>query len=382
MPERPRRALPRAGPPSGRDHGNLDGTILGSTPPEIGNVPAPLPTASRTSDFWGRDITVLDADGKPDTLEVFACVAAAVKVDATLPTATDPTRTITRYGALGRGRSFSQMGEIVLQADAAWEGNILASPAAVHVAGEVLLYYSRRPGGIGLARSGDSHTFVEDPRPRPRAGRRRLGARAAVPRKPEPGGGENATTLLHARSTGWRSRPGVTSIPREAHPKAPTGGDLGSVAPRLRAGALAPGRPRGEAWSLRRATSPGTRYVRGVAPSRCWRTCQRGFRPGGGSGVYYGALDSHGNGTVGAAPPAEACRNGRAPVTVGEPGVRHEQAAEPAGAVRGALRRLHVPLRDGGVEHDRHQPGHRGGGGPGHGGAACPCADVTPRLSG
>ena len=62
---------------------------------------------------------------------------------------------------------------------------MLASPAAIRVGGQILLYYAAA-GGIGLAKSADSHAFVKVPGPVPRARARRLGAGR---RPPEPGRG-------------------------------------------------------------------------------------------------------------------------------------------------------------------------------------------------
>jgi len=130
---------------------------------------------------YGRDITVLDADGDPTTLGVIAYLAAAVTENGVAPTAASPTRSIVRHAALD-GRSFDFPSEVVLTPDAPWEGDVLGSPAAVRAGGQVFLYYAAA-GGIGLATSTDTHAFtkVSGPVLAPAAGGWEQGATPASP---------------------------------------------------------------------------------------------------------------------------------------------------------------------------------------------------------
>jgi hypothetical protein len=125
---------------------------------ELGNSRS-APDGLDDSRNYGRDITVLDADGDPTTLGVVAYVAAAATMGGMDPTQTTPTSTLVRYGALD-GRSFDYSAEVVLKADAPWEGGLMASPSAVLVGGQTFLYYAAA-GGIGLARSSDGHAFTK-----------------------------------------------------------------------------------------------------------------------------------------------------------------------------------------------------------------------------
>ena len=254
-----------------------DGGILDDGT-EIGNDQSP-PNGFDDENFWGRDITVVDADGDPSTLEVFAYVAAAVATGMTDPTSTDPTRSITRYGALD-GRSFDCSAEVVLTPDAAWEGNLLASPAAIRVGSGVFLYYAAA-GGIGLAKSADSHTFVkvEGPVLAPAGGGWEQGA---VPRSPGVVALPDGTfRMFYEVPTG----PGVSSIGEAQSPDGMAWTRLGDTP------ALAPaglGDAGAEPWD---STSVGLPSPQ-LAVSGDGRMEIR---------VFYGALDSMGNGTVGLA---------------------------------------------------------------------------------
>lgn len=113
---------------------------------------------------FGRDIAVVDLDGKPETLGVAAFVAASIKEDGIKPGPDTPTKVIQRYGALD-GRSFDRAALTVLTADAPWEGSIMASPAVIRVGEELYLYYAAA-GGIGLARgAADGMAFTKEPNP-------------------------------------------------------------------------------------------------------------------------------------------------------------------------------------------------------------------------
>jgi hypothetical protein len=65
---------------------------------------------------------------------------------------------------LGTSGDFGRSPPVVLAADAPWEGPSVSGPFALHVNGEVLLYYSAA-GGIGMARSADGLTFRKVPGP-------------------------------------------------------------------------------------------------------------------------------------------------------------------------------------------------------------------------
>jgi hypothetical protein len=124
---------------------------------ELGNLRV-APNALDT-DAFARDPSVVDLDGDPGTLAVAGYFGAAVAQGDTKPVATDPTRAILRFGALD-GRSFDRAAEVVLEPTEAWEGGVLGQPSALlHDDGETWLYYAAA-GGIGLAKSGDGHTFT------------------------------------------------------------------------------------------------------------------------------------------------------------------------------------------------------------------------------
>ncbi len=243
---------------------------------EIGNsLVAPYGIDDFSS--YSRDIAVLDADGDPTTLAVVGYVASAAPGFAR---ATDPTKQIVRYDALD-GRSFDRMGEVVLTPDAAWEGGIMTSPAAVRSGGETLLYYAAA-GGIGLAKSADGHVFVKAPGPvlGPAAG----GGweRGALPASPgvvqladgsfrmfyEVAIGAGVTAIGEATSADGAAWTRVGSGPALA----PSGGGDAGPTP----------------WD---ATSVGSPFPM-VATSSLGRPILR---------VFYGAVDVAGNGTIGLA---------------------------------------------------------------------------------
>jgi hypothetical protein len=130
---------------------------------EIGNGRG-APNALNDSNGYARDIAVIDLDGDPKTLGVAAFLAVAVPEGGAAPTRDSPTRAIQRFGALD-GRSFDHAAAPVLAPDAAWEGSLMGSPAALRKGGEVWLYYAAA-GGIGLARgdaTGTTFTKLDAP---------------------------------------------------------------------------------------------------------------------------------------------------------------------------------------------------------------------------
>ncbi len=328
------------------------GLVLGS---EIGNSRS-APNGLDDSRDYGRDIAVVDADGDPSTLEVVAYVAAAVTMNGMDPTPTTPTRSLVRYGALD-GRSFDYSAEVVLTPDAAWEGGLLASPAAVRAGGEILLYYAAA-GGIGLAKSADGHAFTK---------------LAAPVLAPVPGGWEQGAVpaspgvvvladgsfrMFYEVTTGTGAAPSATSIGEASSPDGATWTRLGT-APAL--APTGPGDNPGTSWdcSVGRLALPPARHLgrRTRHPAPLLRSPRRHGRP-----------DHR---------PGGALRHRRAVRAGGEPGVRHRQHARAPGAVRGRLRRLHAALRDGELEHLGHAPGRRRRRRARHRGAPRAGADVT-----
>jgi hypothetical protein len=258
-----------------------DGTVIGpdggllSPASEIGNSHSP-PDVIEDSDDFGRDITVVDADGDPSTLGVFAYVAAAV---GTNNSPTDPTRSIVRYGALD-GRSFDRSAELVLSPDAAWEGGLLSSPSALRLpAGDVLLYYAAA-GGIGLARSPDSHAFAKEGpvlTPDPTGWEQ-----GAVPRSPGVVALPDGTfRMFYEIPTG----PGASAIGEATSPDGASWTRVGQ-GPALAPAGIGDGGD--EPWDSTSVGSPSAQ----AAVSGDGRMEIR---------VYYGALDSQGNGTIGLA---------------------------------------------------------------------------------
>jgi hypothetical protein len=131
------------------------------TTEELGNSRSG-PNALDDDSNYARDVAVIDLDGDPKTFDVNGYVAAAVEENGEDPEPDAPTRVILRYGAID-GRSFDRAREPVLLADQAWEGGVLAGPAALRVGSEIHLYYAAE-GGIGLAR-GDGVIFVKETGP-------------------------------------------------------------------------------------------------------------------------------------------------------------------------------------------------------------------------
>jgi hypothetical protein len=129
---------------------------------ELGNNRS-SPNGLDDSRNFGRDMAVIDVDGKPDTLEVAGYVAAGIRENGMDPAPDAPTRSIVRYGALD-GRSFDRSALVVLTPDQPWEGNVLAAPAVVRVGPTFFLYYAAA-GGIGLARGTDGMTFTKEAAP-------------------------------------------------------------------------------------------------------------------------------------------------------------------------------------------------------------------------
>lgn len=128
---------------------------------EIGNLRSP-PNGLTDTRGYGRDMAVLDLDGKPETLAVVGYVAASIKENNVKPEPDSPTKVIHRYGALD-GRSFDREQLVVLEPSAAWEGGIVEGPSVLRVDGEVWLYYAAA-GGIGLARgNADGTAFTKEP---------------------------------------------------------------------------------------------------------------------------------------------------------------------------------------------------------------------------
>jgi hypothetical protein len=259
----------------GEVHGPDGGIVSGS---EIGNSRTP-PDGFDDLNTWGRDITVVDADGDPSTLGVFAYVAAGVRTNGNLPGPTDPTRSIVRYAALD-GRSFDRSAEVVLQADATWEGNVLASPSALRLpSGDILLYYAAA-GGIGLARSPDSHAFAkEGPVLTPDPSGWEQGA---VPRSPGVVALPDGSFRMFYEVT---TRPGVSAIGEATSADGASWTRVGQ-GPALEKAGIGDGGS--EPWD---STSVGTPSAQ-VSVSADGRPEIR---------VYYGALDSKGTATIGLA---------------------------------------------------------------------------------
>ncbi|RLB57647.1 MAG: hypothetical protein DRI90_17765 [Deltaproteobacteria bacterium] len=129
------------------------------TTAEIGNSRV-APYGLRDDDEFPRDVTVVDVDGEPDSLEVFAYVARTDFDPEQEPDPTVPPNEIVRHTAVD-GRSFERQSDLVLAPVAGWEGDTVGAPAALRVGDEIWLYYAGA-GGIGLATSSDGLTFQRD----------------------------------------------------------------------------------------------------------------------------------------------------------------------------------------------------------------------------
>ena len=124
---------------------------------ELGNSRV-APYALRDDDDFPRDVSVLDVDGDPATLEAWGFVARTVPDPAVDPDPEAPPAAILRHLALD-GRSFDRNPISVLEPSEAWEGGTVGAPSALRVGTEVWLYYGGAEG-IGLAISADGTNFT------------------------------------------------------------------------------------------------------------------------------------------------------------------------------------------------------------------------------
>jgi hypothetical protein len=127
---------------------------------ELGNGRV-APHALRDDKQFVRDVSVVDIDGDPATLEVVA-YAARANADGK-PEPTTPTNEIVRYSA-SDGRSFDRTATVVLTPSAAWEGGTVGAPSVIKRVTEWHLYYGAA-GGIGLATSFDGASFARGAAP-------------------------------------------------------------------------------------------------------------------------------------------------------------------------------------------------------------------------
>jgi len=125
-------------------------------PIELGNTRV-APYALRDDDDFARDITVVDVDGDPATLPIYAYVARTDFDPDEEPDPSVPPNEIARHTAVD-GRSLARQSDVVLTPVEAWEGDELGAPAALRVGDEVWLYYAAA-AGIGLCTSSDGLGF-------------------------------------------------------------------------------------------------------------------------------------------------------------------------------------------------------------------------------
>jgi hypothetical protein len=119
------------------------------------------PYALRDDSEFLRDASVVDRDGDPATLGVFAIVARRRVPGGAASDPDLPTNELVRFDAED-GRSFVGEAPVVLAAAAGEEGGVLASPSAVLYGEGVRLYYATA-AGIGLAESADGRAFTRTP---------------------------------------------------------------------------------------------------------------------------------------------------------------------------------------------------------------------------
>ncbi|MBI4701906.1 MAG: hypothetical protein HY744_12270 [Deltaproteobacteria bacterium] len=166
--------------PGGGEQG-LPGAAAGPfrpiRPEELGNSRA-APYALRDEDDLPRDVSVLDADGDPATLGVYAFAARTVVESEDGAGPALPPNEIVRFGALD-ARSFDRSALPVLRPELEWEGGTVGAPSALRVGAEIWLYYAAA-GGIGLATSDDGLHFVRRAAPVLAA----IETHAGVPRSP------------------------------------------------------------------------------------------------------------------------------------------------------------------------------------------------------
>jgi hypothetical protein len=115
---------------------------------EVGNLRS-APNVLEDGRSLLRDPAIVDLDGDPATLSVFAYVAATVAPEGEDADPAAPPNAIQRFGAED-GRSFDRAATAVLVADLPWEGGQIGAPAALLRGGELALFYAAQ-GGIGLA---------------------------------------------------------------------------------------------------------------------------------------------------------------------------------------------------------------------------------------
>lgn len=120
------------------------------------------PIALRDPVRQARDVSVLDADGDPETPATFA-YAAIVKLEKKKAKPDVPTDRIARY-ASDDGRTFEKEGLEVLAPTQPWEAETLGGPWVTRRGGEIRLYYASG-GSIGLATSLDGLAFASRPEP-------------------------------------------------------------------------------------------------------------------------------------------------------------------------------------------------------------------------
>jgi hypothetical protein len=121
------------------------------------------PNALVDDESFPRDPAVIDADGDPRTPGVIGFFAANPVAAGEEPAPAAAPSAIVRYGA-SDDRSFDRSEEVVLTAESSWEGGTVGAPSAVRAGGEILLYYAAE-GGIGLARSADGSAFTREAGP-------------------------------------------------------------------------------------------------------------------------------------------------------------------------------------------------------------------------
>ncbi|EYF02491.1 hypothetical protein [Chondromyces apiculatus] len=110
-----------------------------------------------------RDPSVVDADGDPGTAVASGYFSATRVPEGETADPAAPPNAVVHHQAED-GRSFGRRATVVLEPEAAWEGDSVGAPSALRVEGEVWLYYAAA-GGIGLARSSDGLAFTREEGP-------------------------------------------------------------------------------------------------------------------------------------------------------------------------------------------------------------------------
>jgi hypothetical protein len=108
--------------------------------------------------------SILALDTNPASMDVAIYVDTSATTDAGVTVSIARTRATDGVSFYGTLLDSPHTPEVVLTADAAWEGASVHSPSAIQIGSRVALYYAAA-GGIGVAVSNDGVAFLKNPTP-------------------------------------------------------------------------------------------------------------------------------------------------------------------------------------------------------------------------